>query len=212
MPELCPRFTARVFTDVQIGPSPLWLKERLTAAGQRPINNVVDITNYVMLLTAQPLHAFDLDKVPDGALIIRTADEGEKMTTLDGVERVFDAETVLVCDREGPSGIAGIMGGARSEVSETTTRVLLEVGELERGQHPAHLAHARAALGGVESLREAASPGARDLGPAGRLESDGRAVRRQARPGHDRRRGRDPAAPQGQAARASGSRGCSGCP
>jgi phenylalanyl-tRNA synthetase beta chain len=126
VPELCPRFTARVFTDVQIGPSPLWLKERLTAAGQRPINNVVDITNYVMLLTAQPLHAFDLDKVPDGALIIRTADEGEKMTTLDGVERVFDAETVLVCDREGPSGIAGIMGGARSEVSETTTRVLLE--------------------------------------------------------------------------------------
>ncbi len=127
VPELCPRFTARVFTDVTIGPSPLWLKERLMAAGQRPINNVVDITNYVMLLTAQPLHAFDLDKVPDGALIIRTASEGEKMTTLDGVERSFDAETVLVCDREGPSGIAGIMGGARSEVSETTTRVLLEV-------------------------------------------------------------------------------------
>jgi phenylalanyl-tRNA synthetase beta chain len=127
VPELCPRFTARVFTDVEIGPSPLWLKERLMAAGQRPINNVVDITNYVMLLTAQPLHAFDLDKVPDGALIIRTATEGEKMTTLDGVERSFDAETVLVCDREGPSGIAGIMGGARSEVSESTTRVLLEV-------------------------------------------------------------------------------------
>ena len=67
VPELCPRFTARVFTDVTIGPSPLWLKERLTAAGQRPINNVVDITNYVMLLTAQPLHAFDLDKVPGRA-------------------------------------------------------------------------------------------------------------------------------------------------
>ena len=127
VPELCPRFTARVFTDVTIGPSPLWLQQRLAAARQRPINNVVDITNYVMLLTAQPLHAFDLDKVPGGELIVRTASEGEKMTTLDGVERTFDAETVLVCDREGPSGVAGIMGGQRSEVSEETTRVLLEV-------------------------------------------------------------------------------------
>jgi len=127
VPELCPRFTARVFTEVTIGPSPLWLQQRLAAAGQRPINNVVDITNYVMLLTAQPLHAFDLDKVPGGELIVRTASDGEKMTTLDGVERTFDAETVLVCDREGPSGVAGIMGGQRSEVSAETTRVLLEV-------------------------------------------------------------------------------------
>jgi phenylalanyl-tRNA synthetase beta chain len=127
VPELCPRFTARVFTDVKVGPSPLWLKARLMAAGQRPINNVVDITNYVMLLTAQPLHAFDLDKVPDGALIIRTAQQGERMTTLDGVERSFDSNAVLVCDREGPSGIAGIMGGAESEVSDSTSSVLLEV-------------------------------------------------------------------------------------
>jgi phenylalanyl-tRNA synthetase beta chain len=127
VPELCPRFTARVFTDVTIGPSPLWLKARLIAAGQRPINNVVDITNYVMLLTAQPLHAFDLDRVPDGGLIIRTAADGERMTTLDGVERTFDAQSVLVCDRDGPSGIAGIMGGQASEVSESTTSVLLEV-------------------------------------------------------------------------------------
>ncbi len=127
VPELCPRFTARVFTDVEIGPSPLWLQARLAAAGQRPINNVVDVTNYAMLLTAQPLHAFDLDQVPDGALIVRTAADGEKMTTLDGVERTFDAEAVLVCDRNGPSGIAGIMGGQVSEVSAATTRVLLEV-------------------------------------------------------------------------------------
>ena len=126
-PDLCPRFTARVFTDVTIGPSPRWLQARLSAAGQRPINNVVDITNYAMLLTAQPLHAFDLDQVPDGALTIRAASEGEKMTTLDGVERIFDAETVLVCDGDGPSGIAGIMGGQTSEVSDDTTRVLLEV-------------------------------------------------------------------------------------
>jgi phenylalanyl-tRNA synthetase beta chain len=127
VPELCPRFTARVFTDVTIGPSPLWLKARLIAAGQRPINNVVDITNYVMLMTAQPLHAFDLDKVPDGQLIVRTASDGEKMRTLDGVERTLDSQTVLVCDRNGPSGIAGIMGGEVSEVSGSTTRVLLEV-------------------------------------------------------------------------------------
>jgi phenylalanyl-tRNA synthetase beta chain len=126
-PDLCPRFTARVFTDVAIGPSPAWLQARLSAAGQRPINNVVDITNYVMLLTSQPLHAFDLDKVPDGALTVRAAADGERMTTLDGVERTFDAETVLVCDSRGPSGIAGIMGGRVSEVSGETTRVLLEV-------------------------------------------------------------------------------------
>jgi phenylalanyl-tRNA synthetase beta chain len=127
VPDLCPRFTARVFIDVTIGPSPRWLQARLAAAGQRSINNVVDITNYVMLLTAQPLHAFDLDRVPGGALTVRAAGEGEKMTTLDGVERTFDAETVLVCDANGPSGIAGIMGGQASEVSDGTTRILLEV-------------------------------------------------------------------------------------
>jgi phenylalanyl-tRNA synthetase beta chain len=127
VPELCPRFTARVFTDVTIAPSPVWLQARLAAVGQRAINNVVDITNYVMLLTAQPLHAFDLDKVPSGALTVRTATEGEKMKTLDDVERTFDAETVLVCDENGPSGVAGIMGGQSSEVSESTTRILLEV-------------------------------------------------------------------------------------
>jgi phenylalanyl-tRNA synthetase beta chain len=127
VPSLCPRFTARVFTDVEVGPSPPWLQARLTAAGQRPINNVVDITNYVMLLTAQPLHSFDLDRVPDGALTVRAAADGETMTTLDGVERAFDTETVLVCDSNGPSGIAGIMGGQVSEVSDETTRVLLEV-------------------------------------------------------------------------------------
>jgi phenylalanyl-tRNA synthetase beta chain len=127
VPELCPRFTARVFTDVTIGPSPPWLKAWLTAAGQRPISNVVDITNYVMLMSAQPLHAFDLDRVAGREIIVRTAREGETMTTLDGVERRFDPETVLVCDRDGPSGIAGIMGGQVSEVSDQTTRVLLEV-------------------------------------------------------------------------------------
>ena len=127
VPELCPRFTARAFTEVTVAPSPPWLRARLTAAGQRPINNVVDITNYVMLLTGQPLHAFDLDRVQDGELIVRGAGEGEAITTLDGVERDLDAGTVLVCDQAGPAAIAGIMGGAGSEVGEHTTRVLLEV-------------------------------------------------------------------------------------
>ena len=125
-PDVCLRFTARVFEDVKIGPSPLWLKQRLTAAGQRPINNVVDITNYVMLLSGQPLHAFDLDEVRGRRIIVRRASDGERMRTLDGVEREFDSSMALVCDAEGPSGIAGIMGGQISEVSDKTTRVLME--------------------------------------------------------------------------------------
>ena len=125
-PEVCLRFTARVFEDVKIGPSPPWLKQRLMAAGQRPISNVVDITNYVMLTCGQPLHAFDLDEVRGGRIIVRRAEEGEVMTTLDDVERRFGSDVALVCDAEGPSGIAGIMGGQISEVSERTTRVLME--------------------------------------------------------------------------------------
>jgi phenylalanyl-tRNA synthetase beta chain len=126
-PEICLRFTARVFEGVRVGPSPLWLKQRLMAAGQRPISNVVDITNYVMLATAQPLHAFDLDEVRGSRIVVRRAGEGETMTTLDGVGRTFDSDAALVSDAEGPSGIAGIMGGQISEVSDRTTRVLMEV-------------------------------------------------------------------------------------
>ena len=126
-PDLCPRFTARVFENVTIGPSPLWLKARLTAAGQRPINNVVDITNYAMLLTAQPLHAFDLDRVAGAELVVRRARDGEQVQTLDGQIRTLDGEMVVIDDAEGPTSIAGVMGGARSEVQESTTRVLLEV-------------------------------------------------------------------------------------
>ena len=125
-PDVCLRFTARVFEDVTIGPSPLWLKQRLIAAGQRPISNVVDITNYVMLLTGQPMHAFDLDEVRGDRIVVRQARDGERMTTLDDVERTFDSSMALVCDAAGPSGIAGIMGGKVSEVSETTSRVLME--------------------------------------------------------------------------------------
>jgi phenylalanyl-tRNA synthetase beta chain len=124
--DLCPRFTARAFEDVKIGPSPEWLKARLMAAGQRPISNVVDITNYVMLLTGQPLHAFDLDRVAGGRLVVRRARDGETMETLDGAVRELDSEIVVIDDADGPTSIAGVMGGARSEVGEDTTRVLLE--------------------------------------------------------------------------------------
>ena len=126
-PDLCPRFTARVYEDVTIAPSPTWLKARLAAAGQRAINNVVDITNYAMLLTGQPLHAFDLDRVAGARLTVRRAAEGERVETLDGQQRTLDGQMVVIDDADGPTSIAGVMGGARSEVAEDTTRVLMEV-------------------------------------------------------------------------------------
>ncbi|MDE3228960.1 MAG: phenylalanine--tRNA ligase subunit beta [Chloroflexota bacterium] len=124
--EMCPRYTARVVRGVKIGPSPAWLADRLTAAGMRPISNVVDVTNYVMLELGQPLHAFDYDKVADHTIIVRRADEGETLTTLDDVERTLTTEMTLVTDPAGPNVIAGIFGGARVEVSDETTNLILE--------------------------------------------------------------------------------------
>jgi phenylalanyl-tRNA synthetase beta chain len=125
-PEVCLRFMVRVFEDVRIGPSPLWLKARLNAAGQRPISNVVDITNYVMLATGQPLHAFDLDRVRGGRLVVHRAEPGQKLTTLDGVERTLNEQMALISDAGGPTSLAGVMGGQVSEVSDATTRVAME--------------------------------------------------------------------------------------
>jgi phenylalanyl-tRNA synthetase beta chain len=125
-PDLCPRFTARLFEDVKLGESPPWLKARLMAAGQRPISNVVDITNFVMLCSGQPMHAFDADLIAGGRLIVRRAGDGETITTLDDVERTLDPDVCVIEDAEGPTSIAGIMGGARSEVNDATTRVLME--------------------------------------------------------------------------------------
>ncbi|MFP5361603.1 MAG: phenylalanine--tRNA ligase subunit beta [Thermoleophilia bacterium] len=125
-PDLCPRFTARAFHDVRIGPSPAWLKARLMACGQRPINNVVDITNYVMLLTGQPIHAFDLDRIEGARLVVRRAGQGEHVVTLDEQTRVADGEMCLIADGAGPTSIAGVMGGNRSEVQDDTTSVLIE--------------------------------------------------------------------------------------
>lgn len=125
-PDGCPRYTARMLTNVTIGPSPWWLRQKLLAIGMRPINNVVDVTNFVMMEYGQPLHAFDYKKVAGGQIIVRKARTDEKITTLDGVERQLDPEMLLICDAERPVAIAGIMGGENSEVSESTTEVLLE--------------------------------------------------------------------------------------
>ena len=125
-PDLCPRFTARAFDDVKLGPSPPWLKARLMACGQRPINNVVDITNYVMLLTGQPMHAFDLDRIEGARLVVRRATAGEEVVTLDDQTRIADADICLIADAAGPTSIAGVMGGNRSEVQDDTTSVLME--------------------------------------------------------------------------------------
>jgi phenylalanyl-tRNA synthetase beta chain len=125
-PDLCPRFTATLIEGITIGSSPLWMQRRLLMAGMRPINNIVDISNYVMLELGEPSHSFDADKVADQHLVVRLARPGERLTTLDGKEHVLTPDQLLVCDPQGPLGIAGVMGGASSEVSDQTTRVLLE--------------------------------------------------------------------------------------
>ncbi len=125
-PDLCPRYTATVIEGVKIGPSPKWLQDRLIAIGERPINSIVDITNFVMFELGQPLHAFDLDKVVDRKVIVRRAAAREKLVTLDGKERKLGGEMLLIADPERGIGLAGVMGGANTEISDTTTTVFLE--------------------------------------------------------------------------------------
>lgn len=125
-PVLCPRYTARVIRGVSVGPSPLWLVRRIEAAGLRPINNVVDVTNYVLIEMGQPLHAFDLARVTEGRLIVDRAAAGEKIVTLDGHERTLDREILTIRDARGPLAVAGVMGGEGSGVSVETSDVLLE--------------------------------------------------------------------------------------
>jgi phenylalanyl-tRNA synthetase beta chain len=125
-PDLCPRYAARVVRGVKIGPSPDWLVKRLGEIGQRPINNVADITNYVLHELGQPLHAFDLAKLTEQRIVVRRAKAGEKLTTLDGVERALDSQMLVIADAVQPVALAGIMGGLDSEISTTTTDVLIE--------------------------------------------------------------------------------------
>jgi phenylalanyl-tRNA synthetase beta chain len=124
-PDLCPRYCAQVF-DVKIGPSPAWLQERLEAAGVRPISNVVDVTNYVMLEMGQPMHAFDLERIALRRLVIRRAVDGDRLRTLDGAERRLDADMLVIADAERASAIGGVMGGGDSEISAKTTKMALE--------------------------------------------------------------------------------------
>ena len=125
-PDLCHRFTARVISGVTAGPSPAWLQARLRAVGLRPISNVVDVTNYVLWELGHPLHAFDYDTVTDATIVVRRARAGERFTTLDGQERALDDSMLVIADPRRAVGIAGVMGGANTEVTDRTTRVLLE--------------------------------------------------------------------------------------
>lgn len=124
--DFCKRFRAKVIKDVQVKESPEWLKKKLTAIGLRPRNNIVDITNYIMMETGQPMHAFDYDKIKGKKIIVKTAKEGDKFTTLDSKERVLNDKSLMICDAERYLSIAGIMGGENSEITDGTTNVLLE--------------------------------------------------------------------------------------
>ncbi|KKC29440.1 phenylalanyl-tRNA synthetase subunit beta [Caldanaerobacter subterraneus subsp. pacificus DSM 12653] len=125
-PDLCYRYVARVVKNVKIGPSPIWMQVRLLKAGIRPINNVVDVTNYVMLELGQPLHAFDLDKVKNKHIIVRRARDGEKLVTLDGKERILDSSMLVIADEEKAIGLAGVMGGENTEITDSTVNILIE--------------------------------------------------------------------------------------
>jgi phenylalanyl-tRNA synthetase beta chain len=124
--DLCPRYVARMIEEVKIGPSPRWMGNRLEKVGIRSINNVVDVTNYVMMEYGQPLHAFDFEFLEEGRIVVRRAKEGEEFVTLDGVKRTLDGEMLMICDGVKPVAIAGVMGGLNSEIKEDTKRVFLE--------------------------------------------------------------------------------------
>ena len=124
--ELCPRYTARMVKNIKIAPSPKWMRRRLRASGVRPINNIVDITNYVMLEYGQPMHAFDYACLHDGKIIVRRAEEGESLRTLDGNDHVLTPGMLVIADPEGPVALAGVMGGANSEITDKTTTIVFE--------------------------------------------------------------------------------------
>ena len=130
--DLCPRYCARIIKNVKIGPSPMWMRKALAASGVRAINNIVDITNYVMLETGHPMHAFDMAKVKDRHIIVRRANEGETIVTLDGKERALTTDMLMIADQTNATGIAGVMGGKESEITEGTTTVMFEIAAFDR--------------------------------------------------------------------------------
>ena len=130
--ERCPRYASRVIKNVRVAPSPMWMRQILHAAGMRSINNIVDITNFVMLETGHPMHAFDLSKVRGRQIVVRSARDGETLRTLDGKDHALDTGDLLICDAEGPTGLAGIMGGEESEITDGTTEVMFECATFDR--------------------------------------------------------------------------------
>jgi phenylalanyl-tRNA synthetase beta chain len=125
-PDHCPRYSARLLENIRVETSPFWLRDRLLSVGLRPINNIVDITNFVLMETGQPLHAFDFDRLDENRIVVRLAEPGETFTTLDQKERTLDADTLMICDGRKPVAIGGVMGGLNSEIERETTRVLIE--------------------------------------------------------------------------------------
>ena len=132
-PDLCGRYVGAT-ADVTVGPSPQWLQDRLLACGVRPISNIVDITNYVMLEIGQPMHAFDLDKMLEGKVVVRRAKRGETMTTLDGKKRTLTPDMLVIADAKNAEDIGGVMGGANSEIGPATKRVVFEAAYFAPGQ------------------------------------------------------------------------------
>jgi phenylalanyl-tRNA synthetase beta chain len=166
----CPRLTARVIRGVKIGPSPAWLRERLESIGQRSINNVVDVTNFVLWETGQPLHAYDLAKLGGRQIVARRARAGEMLTTLDGQRRRLTPEMLVIADAKAPVGLAGVMGGAASEVTAATTDILLESAHFDR-------LRVRVAAKALGMHTDASHRFERGTDPEGCLEASGRAAR-----------------------------------
>lgn len=136
--DLCKRYVARIVKDVKVQPSPWWLQKRLIHAGMRPINNIVDVTNFVMLEYGQPIHAFDINSVAGQKIIVDTAYEGEKFTTLDGTERTLDETMLTIHDAEKSIAIAGVMGGLNSEIENDTKTIIVESSQLPGQQRQDH--------------------------------------------------------------------------
>ena len=183
--DLCPRYTARMVKNVKIAPSPRWMRERLRSSGVRPINNIVDITNYVMLEYGQPMHAFDFSCVEGGHIIVRTAREGETIQTLDGNERKLTPNMLCICDEHKPVCVAGVMGGANSEIVGDTAMVLFESANFNHQGCRARL-RARGAARLRRGRRRRDGRGRQGKGPHGR-QARTRQDQRPARHGTQRR-------------------------
>ena len=188
-PALCTRFVGRWVGGVAVGPSPDLVQMRLLAAGQRPVSNVVDVSNYVMLELGKPIHTFDAAAVQDGRIVVRLAREGERLETLDHIVRELTPDTLIIADPSGPIGIAGVMGGAESEIGSDDDGCRDRVGDLRPDQHPAHGVPLRPPVGGESPLREGpgASTGEARRGPHGPAHH-----RMGRRPGRGRRRRHEP--------------------